>query len=894
MTTIYLSSTYEDLKEYRRVVYDALRKSGHHVTAMEDYVAVDQRPVDKCLKDVTDADIYVGIFAFRYGYVPPLGHNNPNGLSVTELEFRQAETLKKPCLIFIAKEDCSIPLQMADAYTGDGERGARIKRFRQYLLTEKIASSFSSPYELSTLVLAAIAKYHKESNIAEQSDRQQIGTAPEITWDINKDGSPYPGLMHFSRKYAPVFFGRDAEVVEVLDRQRLPEGRFLIISAGSGTGKSSLVDAGVLPRIEETEIGEERRYVCVRMVPSQGSHPFDALLRPLHGYAERAGLSVYELAEKTAAHPDILPEKIHEIISKGLNGNGLVLFLDQMEELFTTPYLDLSKQFLMALYEAVQKCALRVLATIRSDFLHHCHNHDALLQVLRGGGHYPLGRLEPYMLPEVIVKPAQCAGITIPDALIRRLVREFGSEQHSLPLLAFALERLFTERSNNSLSEAAYNDMGGIAGAISTHVNIVEDRISEQFGAGAKSLLPEIFQLLVSVNIDGQPTRQRKLKGKFADHLQPIVDLLSKERLLTTEGDGAESTVYVSHEELFEAWPGLSRWIAENRDDLFILRQAEIEAKEWNKHNYDSKYLWHIDRLQRLGDIRRRVGGQAIDAVGEYAAPQNRLIERLCLNSLSHEERLTIGIYLSVLGDNRRGVGIAAGGIPDIEWIDIPYGQVKLKDIPGGLEVKPFRIAKYPVTNAQFDTFIKAEDGYQNAQWWEGIIESNQSVASKWEESNSPRETVSWYEAVAFCRWLSNRMRAKVRLPTEWEWQFAASGELWEHRYPWDGEWDPSKCNTYESKLNRSSAVGMYPSGATRQGVLDMVGNVWEWCLNKYERAGTSESLLIDKDVSSRRAVRGGSWNTRPPDSPSSLQPENKIPSVRDSEIGFRLAQDIE
>src|SRR5262245_19100873 len=120
MTTIYLSSTYEDLKEYRRVVYDALRKSGHHVTAMEDYVAADQRPVDKCLKDVTDADIYVGIFAFRYGYVPPLGHNNPNGLSITELEFRQAETLKKACLILIAKEDSSFPLQMANAYTGDG------------------------------------------------------------------------------------------------------------------------------------------------------------------------------------------------------------------------------------------------------------------------------------------------------------------------------------------------------------------------------------------------------------------------------------------------------------------------------------------------------------------------------------------------------------------------------------------------------------------------------------------------------------------------------------------------------------------------------------------------------------------------------------------------------
>ena len=112
MATIYLSSTYEDLKNYRGVVFEALRKSGYHVIAMEDYVATDQRPVEKCLMDVEKADIYVGLFAFRYGYVPPPAHNNPDRLSITELEFRHAEKLKKPCLTFIAKEDAGIPLTL--------------------------------------------------------------------------------------------------------------------------------------------------------------------------------------------------------------------------------------------------------------------------------------------------------------------------------------------------------------------------------------------------------------------------------------------------------------------------------------------------------------------------------------------------------------------------------------------------------------------------------------------------------------------------------------------------------------------------------------------------------------------------------------------------------------
>jgi Domain of unknown function (DUF4062) len=123
MATIYLSSTYEDLKEYRRVVFDALRKSGYQVIAMEDYVATDQRPVDKCLKDVEKADIYVGLFAFRYGYVPPVHHENPKGLSITELEFRHAEDFKIPALAFIAKEDAGIPMNFVDAYTGEGGKG---------------------------------------------------------------------------------------------------------------------------------------------------------------------------------------------------------------------------------------------------------------------------------------------------------------------------------------------------------------------------------------------------------------------------------------------------------------------------------------------------------------------------------------------------------------------------------------------------------------------------------------------------------------------------------------------------------------------------------------------------------------------------------------------------
>jgi hypothetical protein len=552
------------------------------------------------------------------------------------------------------------------------------------------------------------------------------------------------------------------------------------------------------------------------MVPSQGSHPFDALLRVVHAEAEQAGVNSYESAQRLVSQPGILPDLLKTIVTKGMSADGLVFFLDQMEELFTGQTKYRAEAFLSALYRAVNEAPFRVIGTIRSDFLHYCHEHGDLLRILRGRGHYPLGRVQSYMLHDIIVKPAQCAGLSIPERLTRRLIRA-GSDPGSLPLLAFALEQLFNKRSGNQLSEDVYTEPGGIAGAIGAHVNNVEDRVAKQFGADANAWLSKIFQWLVVVNIDGQPTRRSVLKQTIAADLQPIVDLLTKERLLSAEGDGQYSTVSVAHEKLFEAWPSLSRWVAENRDDLFVLRQAEIEAKEWVKNRYDTKYLWHSDRLARLRDIVQRVGAHRVDpAVREYVALQN-LIKRLQQDALPHQERLSIGHYLAALGDTRHGVGLTSHGLPDIEWVDIPGGSVKLEELEGTFEIKPFRIAKYLVTNIQFRAFIEAEAGYRNAEWWKDVEQSTAPNRSTWLESNCPRTDVSLYEAIAFCRWLSARLSKKIRLPSEWEWQQAATGGDAKNIYPWGPEWDPARCNGDQSGQRRTTAVGVYPNGATRQ-----------------------------------------------------------------------------
>ncbi len=103
---VYISSTYNDLEEHRQAVYHALRQLGHDVVAMEDYVATDQRPLAKCLEDVATSDVYIGIFAWRYGFIPP--NDNPEQHSITELEYRQAVTLSKPLFLVSVGRKCTV------------------------------------------------------------------------------------------------------------------------------------------------------------------------------------------------------------------------------------------------------------------------------------------------------------------------------------------------------------------------------------------------------------------------------------------------------------------------------------------------------------------------------------------------------------------------------------------------------------------------------------------------------------------------------------------------------------------------------------------------------------------------------------------------------------------
>ena len=154
MAKVYVSSTYTDLIEYREAVYKTLRKMRHDVIAMEDYAAADERPLTKCLEDVGGCDVYVGIFAWRYGYIPE--QDNLEQRSVTELEYRKAGEAGIPRLVFLLDTAAPWPPSAMDVVTGDGDRGRRISDLRKEMGQAKLVSFFKTPDQLASLVSVAV------------------------------------------------------------------------------------------------------------------------------------------------------------------------------------------------------------------------------------------------------------------------------------------------------------------------------------------------------------------------------------------------------------------------------------------------------------------------------------------------------------------------------------------------------------------------------------------------------------------------------------------------------------------------------------------------------------------------------------------------------------------
>jgi tetratricopeptide (TPR) repeat protein len=243
MAKIYVSSTFSDLQECRAAVYGALRKMKHDVVAMEDYVATHRRPLDKCLADVEACDIYVGIFAWRYGFIPETDNAERKG--ITELEYQHALKIGKECLLFLLHEDAPWP----HSKTEKGDGYTRITQLREELGKVETVSFFHTREELAGLVGAAVANW-----VAAQSQaipKQPANSIPEEQQKISIARLPVTG---------PDLFGREAELKLLDEAWANPNTNIVTFVAWGGVGKSALVNTWLARLAKEQYRGAERVY----------------------------------------------------------------------------------------------------------------------------------------------------------------------------------------------------------------------------------------------------------------------------------------------------------------------------------------------------------------------------------------------------------------------------------------------------------------------------------------------------------------------------------------------------------------------------------------------------------------------------------------------------------
>ncbi|MCA9914720.1 MAG: hypothetical protein KC496_15310, partial [Anaerolineae bacterium] len=359
-----------------------------------------------------------------------------------------------------------------------------------------------------------------------------------------------------------IFFGRGYET-DALVRQ-LTGSRFVAVVGASGSGKSSLVGAGLIPRLRANAIPGSKDWLILRLTP--GESPFeglyDALVEAFPALKPNP-LEARRIKQNFIADLREAPETLLDICAAALDSEPewaeVLLFVDQFEELFTLTSAEDARAFAAMLDAIAASEQVRAIVTMRADFYHRAVELLELAELLRAGS-FPLAIPKRDALRQMIERPAERAGIDFDHALVDRILDDTGDEPGNLALMAYALDELYKLDDDNHLTYAEYEQLGGVQGAIGT-------RAENTFAALKldQSVIQRVFHALVEVDERGTATRRRERFSPetLADDVQTLIEAFTDARLLTTSYDpvAKQATVEVAHEAILRQWKRLSDWI---------------------------------------------------------------------------------------------------------------------------------------------------------------------------------------------------------------------------------------------------------------------------------------------------------------------------------------------
>ncbi|MBD0742432.1 helix-turn-helix domain-containing protein [Streptomyces sp. CBMA152] len=398
---------------------------------------------------------------------------------------------------------------------------------------------------------------------AEQAVRRE--TAAARAEQEADSPAPYRGLARYEPADSALFFGRDGLADRLLDlvaRQRVS-----VVVGPSGSGKSSLLRAGLIPRLQHPDPVSRLRIAALRIC-TPGPHPADE-------------------HEKLFTPRDTEPTKEA--------GEDTFLIIDQFEEVFalcTSP--DEREAFIdLVLAARHPDSRLRVVLGVRADFYTHCLQHPGLAEVLREAG-LPVGPMSPDELREAIVKPAAAHGLFVERALTARLIDDVSAEPGALPLMSHALLETWHHRTARTLTLDAYEAAGALDGAVAHTAESLYTHLDGHQAVCAQRILLRLITPGDNTPDTRRPVGRTELDFGHPDDTTTVLEQLARARLITLDDDRVD----LAHEAVITAWPRLRGWIDEDRERLRLHRRLTDAAQAWREQARDRGALLRGGRLE--------------------------------------------------------------------------------------------------------------------------------------------------------------------------------------------------------------------------------------------------------------------------------------------------------
>ncbi len=457
--------------------------------------------------------------------------------------------------------------------------------------------------------------------------RPVVQTPPAMPWPVLDTGeslasseaspsgtyavAPFKGLQYFDETDAELFFGREELTAKLIERLR--QSRFLAVFGASGSGKSSVVRAGLVPALKESRQLAEGSYPAKDskrwriQVITPTAHPLEALARTLTQGPEYSltYASVLDALERD-------PYGLHLAVKRVTpNGLYLLLIVDQFEELFTLCRDEFEREaFVDNLLTAASIEAAgptTVVLAVRADFYAHCAQYDDLRDAVAEHQEY-IGPMSVEELRCAIEQPARRGGWEFEAGLVDLILRDVGDEPGGLPLLSHGLLETWNRRSGHTLTLKGYTDSGGVRGAISHTAEAIYQRLLPE----QQEIARRVFLRLTELGEGTEDTRRRAARRELtmreqdAAAVQEVLGILAEARLVTL----GEDTVEVAHEALIREWPRLREWLNQDRAGLRLQRQLTEAAQEWERLQREEGVLYRGVRLAQAAEWTETDSGE--------------------------------------------------------------------------------------------------------------------------------------------------------------------------------------------------------------------------------------------------------------------------------------------